>query len=218
MGSDAIDLYNVAGAAVAGAPFDTERNYLQFHQDPISRLVYVQSLLNKLKERAREILEVQYDGKVEDAGFDYQGSMDANTIYELETACVAPLFGFRDHIDYYRKTSCGYFLDSICVPTYVVNAMDDPFFDSSCVPWDKVYVGESEDGSTHGGAPVKIAFTKEGGHLGYIFHQTDGDNSDGETAKASWISEELARFINHVHREVHSKEQVLRVGSSLPLL
>ncbi|KAL7503267.1 hypothetical protein ACHAXN_001075 [Cyclotella atomus] len=220
MGTDAIDLYNVAGASVAGAPFDTERNYLQFHQDPISRLVYVESLLNKLKERAREILEVQYDGNVNASGFDYQGSIDANTIYDLETACVAPLFGFDDHIDYYRKTSCGYFLDRICVPTYVVNAMDDPFFDSSYVPWDKVYGGESCDGSSHEGAPIKIALTKEGGHLGYIFHQMDDDSSNGETRKASWISKELARFIDHAHGEIHSKERPLRVGVglSLPLL
>jgi predicted alpha/beta-fold hydrolase len=215
LGSDAIDKYNVAGAAVAGAPFDTERNYMQFHRDPISRLVYVENLLNKLKMRAEEILQVQYDGNVGAAGFDYRGSMDATTIYELETACVAPLFGFEDHIDYYRKTSCGYYLDRICVPTFVVNARDDPFFDSSFVPWDKVYGGESgSDGVNGGDAPVKIVFTDHGGHLGYIFHREQSEDE----AKASWISEELARFVNHVHCKLFAEENMVDVRSSLPLL
>ena len=211
LGTTALDL-GVVGAAVAGAPFDTERNYMQFHQDPISRIVYVENLLNKLKERARDILDVQYDGDVNAAGFDYEGTMSANTIYELETACVAPLFGFDDHIDYYRKTSCGYYLESIAVPTYVVNARDDPFFDSSYVPWDKVYGGESgDDTGNNGGAPVNIVFTDEGGHLGYIFHEADGNN--GDSKKASWISEELARFVEHAHGEMFTKQGEASIGS-----
>ena len=222
LGSDAIDLYNVAGAAVAGAPFDTEKNYMQFHNDPISRWVYVENLLAKLKWRADKILTLQYDGDVDNAGFDYRGSMDATTIYELETACVAPLFGFEDHIDYYRKTSCGYFIERICVPTYVVNARDDPFFDSSFVPWDKVYGGESGMEKSGGGsAPVKIAFTEQGGHLGYIFHQVESQSEDKER-KASWISEELARFIDHAHEEMFPTDSIdsttVVEGSSLPLL
>lgn len=220
MGTDALDLYSVTGAAVAGAPFDTERNYLQFHNDPISRRIYVENLLNKLKQRADEILQVYYDGDANAAGFDYVKSMDATTIYELESACVAPLFGFDDHIDYYRKTSCGYFLDGICVPTYVVNAKDDPFFTPDYVPWDKVHGGESGDDFIGGGAPVKIAFTEEGGHLGYIFHQVEEEGKDEESDKASWISEELARFVDHAHRELFAEESAAApvVGSSLPLL
>ena len=219
MGPNTVDLYSISGAAVAGAPFDTERNYLQFHNDPISRRIYVENLLNKLKQRADEILQVYYDGDANAAGFDYQKSMDANTIYELESACVAPLFGFEDHIDYYRKTSCGYFLDGICVPTYVVNAKDDPFFTPEYVPWDKVYGGKSGYDFDGGGAPVKIAFTEEGGHLGYIFHQREEDENE-ESDKASWISEELARFVDHAHRELFAEDSTAGAGSdsSLPLL
>ena len=212
MGADAIDLYGVAGAAVAGAPFDTERNYLQFHQDPISRAIYVESLLNKLKSRAREILDVHYDGDADSAGFDYAGSMSANTIYELESACVAPLFGFEDHIDYYRKTSCGYYLERIGVPTLIVNAKDDPFFDAGYIPRDKVCNGSGE-----GGAPVKIVMTDGGGHLGYIFHQVDGESKEKER-KASWISEELARFVDHAHFEISMGTGTDSVQSGLPLI
>jgi predicted alpha/beta-fold hydrolase len=81
-------------------------------------------------------------------------------------------------LDYYRKTSCGYYLERIGVPTLIVNAGDDPFFDREYVP-------------EEGGAPVKIVVTERGGHLGYIFHRVDGDGQS-EKSKASWISEELA--------------------------
>lgn len=199
VGTDAIDKYGVAGAAVGGAPFDTERSYKQFHEDPISRRVYVDNLLSKLKERAQEMLDVIHDGDVATAKFDYQGSIDATTIYELENACVAPLFGFEDYIDYYRKTSCGYYLEGICVPTFIVNARDDPFFNSTYVPWDKVHGGENGEGG--GVAPVKIQMTEQGGHLGYIFHQcAAGEVDASKSSKGSWMSRELARFVTHVHQ------------------
>lgn len=233
MGSDAVEKYNVRGASVAGAPFDTERNYLQFHSDPMSRTLYVDTLLKKLKTRAREILRVTYMDDVSSARFDYDKSMNAETIYELESACVAPLFGFEDHIVYYRKTSCGYYLHRIGVPTYIVNARDDPFFDAGYVPWDSVYGGEHGNDTTGdetGGGPIAISVTDHGGHLGYIFHQNN--NEDNGTMqfpekagknKSSWISEELARFIGHTHEELFTKEDSARntvsvSSSSLPLV
>lgn len=208
IGLEAVEKYGVVGAAVSGAPFDTERSYLQLHRDPVSRLVYVDSLLKKMKERTKEMINVYYNGDVESAAFDFVASMKASTIYEFENAFLGPLFSFDGYLDYYRKTSCGYYLDRICVPTLIVNAKDDPFFDSTYVPWDKVYGGESgeqvSEGTGH--APIKIVMTEHGGHLGFLFHQAnegnghDGkgdDESDGK--KSSWISEELARFIVHAH-------------------
>jgi predicted alpha/beta-fold hydrolase len=208
IGLEAVEKYGVVGAAVSGAPFDTERSYLQLYRDPVSRLVYVDSLLKKMKERAKEMIKVYYNGDVESAAFDFVASMKASTIYEFENACVAPLFSFDGYLDYYRKTSCGYYLDRICVPTLIVNAKDDPFFDSTYVPWDKVYGGESgEQGFDEGGghAPIKIVMTEHGGHLGFLFHQTnEGKEDDENQEKSSWVSEELARFIVHAHDETIS--------------
>ncbi|KAL3797146.1 hypothetical protein HJC23_000484 [Cyclotella cryptica] len=215
MGASAVDKYGIVGAAVAGAPFDLEQNYKQFHNDPISRLVYVNSLLRKLKQKAHEILTVQYDGDISAAGFDYLSSIEATTIYEIENACVAPLFGFYNFLDYYRKTSCGYYLERICVPTYIVNARDDPFINSLFVPWDKVYGQESGQDVDGGGAPIKIVMTENGGHLGYIFHQVD---SEWKGVKASWISEELASFVDHTNTKIHLKKEATNVVTGMPIL
>lgn len=55
--------------------------------------------------------------------------MSATTIAEFENAFLPSIYGFKDNIDYYRSTSCYYFLPGVAVPLYILNAADDPFFD-----------------------------------------------------------------------------------------
>jgi len=99
-------------------------------------------------------------------GFDIERVRSCTTIGEFDDAVVAPVYGFSDKIDYYRQTSCINLLPSIAVPFYVVNALDDPFFDPDCFP-----------------SPTSISsglmtanYVKKGGHCGFIYH----DNGEGE--------------------------------------
>ena len=56
--------------------------------------------------------------------FDLPRALAAKTITEFDDAFIAPIYGFRDCWDYYRKTSSIHFLEDIVVPTLVINAED----------------------------------------------------------------------------------------------
>jgi len=155
----------------------------------INRSVYSQNLLRTMRQRVAYTLERFCDGDEQTNKFDYPRCMAATTIKEIDDAFIAPIYGFKDCYDYYRQTS------SICVPTMILNARDDPFFHASVWPTEK-----SVD---HGGTvPLKMVHTNHGGHLGFFLHQVDDDNSSDALLRdpnaPSWAATELGRFLGHV--------------------
>jgi len=48
---------------------------------------------------------------------------------------TAPVHGFRDAEDYWRRCSAQIFLNDIRIPTLLINALNDPFLDQSCFPY-----------------------------------------------------------------------------------
>ena len=117
--------------------------------------------------------------------------MSATSIAAFDDAFIAKVYGFENNIDYYRRTSCYYYLPGVAVPLLIVNAEDDPFFDPEFYP-----IEESVDGGSE--APIKMERTKRGGHLGFMFHQLSEDEKKSDRT-SSWMPTELARFISHVH-------------------
>lgn len=198
LGEAALTLYNIHGAAVCGAPFDVERNSKFLDSPGFNRNVYSQNFLKTVKKRVQYQLEQICDGEINTTAFDYQGAMAATTVADFESAFIAPVYGFSDNIDYYRCTSCYYFMPGVAVPLYIINAADDPFFDPEYSP-----IEETVDGGAL--APIKLLRTKHGGHLGFMFHQMN-ENESGQNKAASWMPLELSRFIRHV-RESQSELQ-----------
>lgn len=66
--------------------------------------------------------------------FDIERIRNATSIGEFDDAYIAAIYGFKDKYDYYDKNICISFLKSIRVPTLMINARDDPFFDPSALP------------------------------------------------------------------------------------
>ena len=129
LGNAAMSLYNVQGAAVTGAPFDAERNVKCLDAPGFNKAVYSDNVFESLKRRAQYELDRFCDGDSCTTEFDYKGVMSAMTVQEYDNGFIAKIFGFKDCTDYYRQTSCYYFLPSVAVPLYILNAEDDPFFD-----------------------------------------------------------------------------------------
>ena len=139
---------------------------------------------------------------------------EATTIADLENAVIAPIFGFKDNVDYYRKTNCINFLDDIRVPTIIMNAKDDPFFDPEFFPYEK---GCHSTQGRQNLSPITLVRTKHGGHLGCMFHSDDDDELD--TKEVSFMPSELARFVEHVWKRRTSMEQeqpVIEEGEMVP--
>ncbi len=150
---------------------------------------------------------------------------------------IAPLYGFEDKFDYFEKSASLTVVDDIAVPTFVINAADDPFFSQTFFPWHK----DCENG---GRAPLKLVRTEGGGHLGHLFHRlskdddNDDDNDDYESISgegkdggevgvdvpvASFALSELGRFLDHVHtntqqmtnQNIHIEEQQENAQNSI---
>lgn len=195
LGEAAYD-YNICGASALCAPLDQERNAAALARPGINRLVYTNNLLQQLKKRAMEQLELHCNGDTDTDKFDFQRAMAAKTITEFDDAFHPKIYGFDDCWDYYRKTSSIHFMENIAVPTLVLNAKDDPFMDTAVWPVEK----SCEFG---GRAPLKMVRTEHGGHLGFCFHRVSddvqlADNNDDRLP--SWASLEQARFLAHVDR------------------
>ena len=178
------------------APFHLRAHYKRLSDEHIQRIVYAGALLKSMHRKADVLLDRFCDGDTNTQKFDYWKVKNATTIAEVEAGLIAPVFGFKDHFDYYEQSASLPVIDKIAVPTFVLNAGDDPFFSTTFFPW----ILDSEKGGT---APVKLVKTEEGGgHLGHMFHQFDEKEKkqfNGEYPVSSFALSELGRFIRHVH-------------------
>jgi predicted alpha/beta-fold hydrolase len=79
-------------------------------------------------------------------------------IRAYDDAVSAPMHGFADADDYYRRASAGPFVKGIRIPTRLLHAEDDPMVPPSCVrPW--------LEGAP--GAVVQV-WSQRGGHVGWF--------------------------------------------------
>jgi predicted alpha/beta-fold hydrolase len=188
---EAVNKYNIQGAAVCGAPWDLEKNVDCLDAPGFNRLIYSGNFLKTLHLKSKDQLERFCGNDPSTKIFDFPRASTCKSMADFDDAYIAPIYGFESNIDYYRKTSCIYYLDSICVPTYIVNAADDPFFDPEVWPIEKSAAGGGQ-------APLNLHRTKHGGHLGFLFH-TPALHSNNDDVVSSWMPHQLSRFLQHVH-------------------
>lgn len=79
------------------------------------------------------------------------------TLREFDDRITAPLHGYVDAADYYRRCSCGPHLQAIKHATLIIHAHDDPFVPLSSVPCSQRL------------APgTQLELTRTGGHVGFV--------------------------------------------------
>ena len=149
----------VCAAAAVSVPFDLERGARHIERG-LSR-VYTGLFLRTLKQKARAKLE-RFPG-----AFDVDALERAHTLHDFDNAVTAPLHGFADARDYYRRSSSLQFLAAIRVPTLLLSARDDPF-----LPSDVLHRVLDEAG---GNALVEAEVWSRGGHVGFVSGQTPLD-------------------------------------------
>lgn len=200
---EAVDRYNIQGAAVFSTPLNCEKYYTKLEERGINRSIYTGTILKSMRQKAVEKLEQFGTNNDPDTftAFDYRAAMKAETIFEFEDAFICKIYGFDDPLDYYRKTACIHFVPDIAVPTLVLNGVDDPFMDNANYQPTEVTIEKG------GSAPVKMIHTKYGGHCGYMFHRVDESAKSHTMDGNSWGPSEMARFMQHVltHAEDEGK-------------
>ena len=142
----------VAGAAAISVPFDLERG-ARFIGRGFSK-IYDRHFLQSLRRKALDKLD-RYPSL-----FDRSALMRAENIYDFDDAVTAPVHGFADAHDYYRRSSSIGFLDRIRVPTFLLSAVDDPF-----LPADVLDEVRSIAASN---PALDLEFTPRGGHVGFV--------------------------------------------------
>ena len=88
--------------------------------------------------------------------FDKDTLLAARDLYEFDNVFTAPLHGFRDVDDYWRRASAKPVLQNIRVPALALNARNDPF-----VP------AFSRPGALESGSHVTLWQPAQGGHVGF---------------------------------------------------
>ncbi|KAG7348125.1 alpha/beta-hydrolase fold protein [Nitzschia inconspicua] len=170
--------FNIAGAAVNAVPFDLTQSSASLNEDGFAKRVYGDRILKSMKQR----LYQQYE--MCDFPFDRAEIDRCQTIMDVENLVIASTFGFDDAWDYYDKCKTIDKLDLVCVPQYIIQSLDDPFFEGMQYPDNNPEI------------PIHIHYTEFGGHCGYIFKQvTQASNDEMEL---SWMPVQLARFLAHV--------------------
>lgn len=79
------------------------------------------------------------------------------SFWEYDDRVVAPLHGFADVHDYYRRASSRQFLPNIQIPTLLIQAADDPFMTPAVLP-------EANELSSS----TTLLLQAGGGHVGFI--------------------------------------------------
>ncbi len=79
------------------------------------------------------------------------------TLREFDDQVTAPLHGFVDGEDYYTRSSCRQYLQTIRVPTLLLQAKDDPLVGNNSLPAQHEIA-----------AQVIFELSEKGGHVGFV--------------------------------------------------
>jgi len=145
----------VKSAVGISAPCDLISSSIELHKakNYIYAKRFLISLLKKMDEK-RDIIPPEI----------WEKRNSIKTLRDFDNVFTAPLNGFRDAEDYWKKCSCKNFLSGITIPALIINSADDPILGTECYP-----IKEAQSNKN-----LFLEITKHGGHMGYITFSDDG--------------------------------------------
>lgn len=142
----------IKGAVAISVPIDLESCAEKLAS--LSNRIYMKRFLRMLKEKMAIKAEMFPDT------LSIQGFESLKTFADFDGRYVAPLHGFKDARDYWRKSSSLPLLSRISVPTLLLNAQDDPFLTPHCFP----------DEESKKNRFFFLEAPSRGGHVGFYRH------------------------------------------------
>lgn len=133
----------VDAACAVSAPLDLTKSNASLETG--LNIIYIKNFLASLKPKCIEKLK-QYPNL-----FNKEDMLSAKNLFEFDNVVTAPLHGYRDANDYWKRASAGPILNDICIPTLVMNAQNDPFLPASALPQSSTSTYVTLDYPTHGG-------------------------------------------------------------------
>jgi predicted alpha/beta-fold hydrolase len=139
-----------------------------------NRLVYTRMFLRTMVPKALGKL-AQHPGL-----FDRERLLAARDLYDFDNVFTAPLHGFADTDDYWRRGSAKPHLQRIRIPALVLNARNDPFVPAGCLPHARDV-----------GSRVTLSQPAHGGHVGFPAGRFPGHVLALPQGVMAWIATRL---------------------------
>jgi hypothetical protein len=142
----------------------------------LHRALYAANFLSTMRRKVRD------KARMFPAFVDVEAAWRARTFAEYDRVVTAPLGGFADEVDYWRRASSGPYLAAIRRPTLLISALDDPMVPAESLP-------------DPAGLPahVRAEFVPHGGHAGFL---------EGPWAATSWAERRALDFIGDALADV----------------
>ena len=173
MGQQAVHV--VDAIASVSAPLDLAASGQAMGRG-FNRWVYTRLFLNSMKPKAMQKL-AQFPGL-----FSAKALLGARNLYEFDNVFTAPLHGFKNTDDYWKRASAKPHLHQIRQETLVVNALNDPFVPASCLP---------KPGEV--GRHVSLWQPQTGGHVGFTQGTFPGHVRALPVAVVGWLLSKIPR-------------------------
>ena len=140
-----------------------------------NRQVYTRMFLRSMKPKALAKLK-QHPGL-----FDAQRMLASKDLYEFDNVFTAPLHGFQNTDDYWRRASALPLMANIQIPALALNALNDPFIPADSLP------------STHTvSSCVELWQPPHGGHVGFAKGSMPGHLKAMPEAVGNWLLHHLS--------------------------
>ena len=157
-------------AAAISAPLDLAAAATELDFG-LKRVLYTSHFLRSMRPRALAKVAAH------PSAIDPRAIRASVTFRQFDDLFTAPVHGFKDAADYWRRSSSRPWLDKIAVPTLILNARNDPFLPASALPSDR----DVSDA-------VTLEFPRTGGHVGFVSGKFPGH--------FNWLPERILRYFS----------------------
>ena len=141
----------IRAAVAVSVPIDLAASARKLDQQWSNQLYlrrFMTSLIAKMEDKAQ-----RFPGQL-----DTKGIHSIHSFQEFDDRFTAPIHGFADAKDYWKRSSSRQFLPRIEVPTLLLNALNDPFLPVECFPYDEAKQS----------AFLFLEMPASGGHVGFL--------------------------------------------------
>lgn len=148
LGDRGTDASFLTAAVSVGAPLDLVAGSERISKgvNTLYADMFLHTLRQKLEKKAGQFPDIIREEDVK----------ACRTMFDFDNTYTAPIHGFRSAMEYWQKCSAKTVLPDVRVPLLLLNAKNDPFLPSWCLPT----VDEMS-------AFVTGDFPEEGGHIGF---------------------------------------------------
>lgn len=130
--------------------------------DEPAQAIYLKRFLRMFREKIEQKRRVWQGADHE--SLNLTGFEKIQSFFDFDNRYTAPLFGYKNAAEYYAANSSQQFLANITTPTLLVTALDDPFLDKNCFPF--------ELAKSH--PFLHLETPRQGGHMGFVSKNPHG--------------------------------------------